>query len=545
MSNILSFSNWSSTAILNEDVQRAKKYLDDLYKQDDKQPVVNQDDLTNELPDILSEEPEEGQLGQVNRISKEEATDLYNQIRELLKNNDGYVYAFIKFAIDHNIPVNAPGDQDSLTKLYSIIKTDAGSLNQLPMSIEKYATMTEPINGVDSFEALMDEFKKIQTRRKHKWVIENVKGPLRRNIKELANYQIPEDLSNMPDMSSLKKPEEIEEGEAPLPTILDRLYTAAEQIDVYDQKNQSAPVSQRVSILKKSDAFSYGLMYLKAIEDTVEGLNNPSVLEKMEEIEKVSPEAELIYSKDGYMVIAVRTESAQKELFKIVANVWCINYGHWKNYAGKSDAVQYNIFNFNKPSHDPMYLVGHTIGFDGSLRNNHDRNDKSILMSSNLTQNLEKHEYPEPLIKAMVSSLNGEYATKELVQSLNIDSSDSTKLLASIITSSNSSNATPGLINLITTIAKNKIANKMSDSAITSIYTTRGILSPLSAKVFNIILPDISDSDKNQIVENNNKIINDLQKIVNHFGPEFNTNATIAVTKAEDIKNIIISGSLD
>jgi hypothetical protein len=560
MSNILSFSNWTSTNILNEDVKRAKKYLEELYKPADKTPISDQEeqspivsredqevDQSNMLIDTLPIEPEEAQNEQpdnVNRISKEEATELYDRIRELLKNNDGYVYAFLKFAIDHNIPMNAPEGKDSLNLLYSLIKKYASSLNQLPMSIEEYA-MSDTIRGVDSFEALMDDFGKFETRKKYKWVIDGVNAPLRNSIRELSKTD---------------------------PTLLDKLYTAAEQIDAYDEKNRPSPeidpetgepkidsatgkpvalidpvtgkqfIPQRARVLIKSNAFSDGLVYLKAVEDTAEGLSNPSVIKKIEEIEAVEPEAELIYSSDGYMVIAVRTEAAQKELFKLVATIWCLNYGRWYEYGGLPDRVQYNIYNFNLPTNDRMHLVGNTIDFTGTLKNCHDRNDDPILKSSNPKENLEKHGYPADLINAMVDSIDREKIIKPFVTNVGIDSANPSAGLTSIIRSSYNVNADSGFKGIMLKIINTQILGKLSEDQITEVYSKTGIFTPFSAMLFNTLMPNMTDSQKNQIIDRNNISINSLRKIVDHLGPEFNTRAASIVNDTEAIKEIIISG---
>ena len=561
MSNILSFSNWTSTNILNEDVKRAKKYLEELYKLDDKTPDVDQDeqspivnredqdiDQSNALIDTLPTEPEEAQTEQpdnVNRPSREEATELYDRIRELLKNNDGYVYAFLKFAIDHNIPMNAPEGKDSLTLLYSLIKKYASSLNLLPMSIEEYA-MSDTIRGVDSFEALMDDFGKFETRKKYKWVIDGVKAPLRNSIRELSKTDL---------------------------TLLDKLYTAAEQIDVYDEKNRPAPeldpetgepkidsatgkpvplidpvtkkpfISQRTRVLIKSNAFSDASVYLKAVEDTAEGLSNPSVIKKIEEIEAVEPEAELIYSNNGYMVIAVRTEAAQKELFKLVATIWCLNYGRWYQYGGLPDRVQYNIYNFNLPTNDRMHLVGNTIDFTGTLKNCHDRNDDPIKKSDDPKENLEKHGYPADLINAMIDSIDREKIIKPFVANTGgMDSTDPSASLTNIIKASYKVDIGSSFESIMLKIIKNQILGKLSEDQITKVYSKTGVFTPFSARLLNTLIPNMSEYSQIQILEKNSSSINFLKEVVNNLGPEYNIRVTSIVDNAEEIKDIINSG---
>lgn len=499
MSNILSFSNWASADVLNENVQRAKKYLIDQYV-------------------------EENGLSEVTPEDEVKALDIpiYKQIRELLKDNDGYVYAFVKFAIDHNAPFTAPNNGMSLTKLYSLIREYAGSLNTLPMSIEEYAMSTEPINGVDSFEALMDAFSKIELRKKHRWVIDKVNGTLRRSIKTMS------------------------------PAEIDRLYKAAEIIDrvdstigEFEDPETGKKTNNQRLILIKSNAYSDGQVYLKALEDTAQGIFNSNIIDKIEEVKKVSPEASVIYADGRYLAIAVRTERAQRELFKIVHIAWCINdRGLWNNYGGKPDALQYNIFDFDKNINDKLYLVGNTVGFDGVLRNCHDRNDDPILKTSNWGNNLKQLGYPDELIESLTGSVVSEASIKPLVTGLGLNSSDLSTLLLTVIKASYSRDveSDPEIKKILSNIIKNQILNKLADDKIIEIYSKNGIFTPFSARVLNTLVPNISDSEKNQILEKNNMSINSLKKIVDHLGPEYNIQATSIVNNAEEIKEIIISG---
>ena len=108
MNGILNFSQWSNTGELNENIKAAKRELVKRYAE------------KNRIEEITPE------------IEKK-ATDnkSYNRIREIVKGNDGYVYAFLLFYLDHEASFN------DLEELYSKIKDNAGSLNSLPMTIEE------------------------------------------------------------------------------------------------------------------------------------------------------------------------------------------------------------------------------------------------------------------------------------------------------------------------------------------------------------------------------------------------------------------------
>ena len=128
MNGILTFKQWTGSIRLNENVKAAKQELIKRY--------VEQ----NKIEEIT---PEVEQKAVDNRA--------YNKIREIVKGNDGYVYAFLLFYLDHKASI------DNLEELYNKIKSNAGALNTLPMTIEEYSKQ-ELVNGVNPFEALMDQF---------------------------------------------------------------------------------------------------------------------------------------------------------------------------------------------------------------------------------------------------------------------------------------------------------------------------------------------------------------------------------------------------
>ena len=74
MNGVLSFAQWAKSSSINENVKDAKSYLikryADQHRIEEITPEVEQKAIDNKA---------------------------YNQIRELLKGNDGYVYAFVKF----------------------------------------------------------------------------------------------------------------------------------------------------------------------------------------------------------------------------------------------------------------------------------------------------------------------------------------------------------------------------------------------------------------------------------------------------------------
>lgn len=493
MNGILNFSQWSNTGELNENVKAAKSFLIKRYAE------------KNKIEEITPEDER-----------KAVSHKAYDKIRELLKGNDGYVYAFVKFHFDHNATVR------DLEELYTKIKENAGSLNTLPMTIEEYSK-EELVNGVNPFEALMDQFNNIEERRKHKWIIDKVNGDLRRSIKSMP------------------------------PETIDRLYKAAKLIDEADadagdftDPETGRVTNNRISLLVKSNAFKDGMIYLKWVEEMAEGVSNSELSGKVNALRALQPEAGILYNKGGYLAMSVRTEHAQKELCS-VAN-WCINRGSWGSYGGQTNSLQFNIFNFNLPVTNPLHIVGTTIKEDGRVSTAHDKNDAHVLKDSDPYRHFIALGYPQDLANALVNSIETEKMIKSIVTGLGINTSNPSELLASLVKSTYKINldVEENIRNIIVGIIRDQLSTKLSREAILELYMKFGVLSTFSARILNILLPNLSDAEKTSLLNNNDRMINDpgrgLKAILARTGRGTYPQLAKAVDDEEQIKDIITSG---
>jgi hypothetical protein len=493
MSGILNFSQWANSTGLNENVKAAKRELVKRYAE------------KNKIEEIT---PEIEQRAVDNKS--------YNKIREIVKGNDGYVYAFLLFHLDHGATFN------QLEDLYKRIRDNSGSLNSLPMTIEEYSKQ-ERVNGVNPFEALNDQFNNIEERRKHKWIIEKVNGDLRRSIKTMSAEDI------------------------------DRLYTAAKMIDDADEEagdfidpETNRPTNNRTSLLKKSNAFSEGGKYLIWVEEMANGVANSDVTAKINALRAIQPEAGIIYNRGGYLAMSIRTENAQKELCSI-AN-WCINRGLWGSYGGKAGSLQINIFNFNVPVTNPLHITGTTIYANGTVHTAHDKNDDYIQKSKDPAQHFEALGYPEDLIGTVMKSLDTEYTIKNIVTGLGIDTANPTDLLASLVKSTYKINldVEENIRNIIVGIIRDQLSKKLSKDSVMDLYMKFGVLSTFSAKILNILIPNLTDEEKKKVLDNNDRIINDpgrgLRAILARTGRGAYPQLAAAIDSEEKIKDIIASG---
>ena len=499
MSGILNFSQWANPVVLNENIQRAKAELIKRYAE--KHRI---EEITPEIEQKATEDR------------------AYNKIREIVKNNDGYVYAFLLFWLDHEASFN------DLEELYARIKDNAGSLNSLPMTIEEYSKQ-DKVNGVDSLEALGDQFHKMEERRKYRWIIDKVNGDLRRSIKSMS------------------------------PENIDRLYTAAKLIDKADEEagdftdpDTGIKTNNRRSLLFKSNAFKDGLTYLDWVEKMADGVSNSEISSKIALLRSLQPEAGILYNSNGYLAMSIRTEHAQKELCSI-AN-WCINRGRWGIYGGEKDALQFNIFNFNLPVTHPLHLTGTTIKDttihgDGRVTDAHDKNDDVILKSADPTTHFTKLGYPSDLVDIVVSTIPRETTIKTIVTGLNINSSTPFNLLLSLVKSTYTVNldVEADVRQIVLEIVKDQLSKKLSRGEVFDLFIKYGVLSTFSAKMLNVLIPTLSDNEKDELLKVTNKIINDpvngFRAIIARFGRSKYPQLTAILDAENEVKDIVLNGN--
>jgi len=492
-----SFTEFISSHQINETVAVAKAYLLPKFKEEIDQVNLSPDEMVGAEDETTILRKRENAWLKQNRD--------YQKILQIVGSNQGYVGPFVKFRFEQGAPLEVPPSAEegasSIRRLFDLIKESPQALSQLPMTVEEYSN-ADVVNGVSGFEALWDQLYALKTRKKHKWVIDSVNGELRRSIKQLS-------------------PDEI-----------DRLYKAAKIIDDIDVRDgmfkvniapEGSPpklidTNHRQSILAKSNAIRDGRNWLQSIENTADGLYNADAETVITSIKGVSPDAGIIYNKRGYLVFSVRTEKAQKDICKIVDNIWCLNYGHWDYYGGKVDRIQINVFDFNKPISNVMHLIGMTIDPDSKeLRNSHDMKDDPIIKSSNVRDHLIAWGYPDDLANATFSSISKEGLIKKLVLGLKIDSTSPLSLLESIINTSYTGgtefDTDRTVLDPVLSIIDDRITEGVSKNDILASFEERGFLSTFSARLFNRLFKDMSSQERERIVRLASDIFDELREM--------------------------------
>lgn len=444
---IESFSGWKrSDRLLNENVQAAKQYMLKRFAQ---AKGIETSAIT----------PED----QARIFANEE----YKKVLQLILPLPGYALAFIKFKFDHRVSI------EQLAQLLEKIKANSQMLGELSMPIVDFPNQ-EKVNGVPAFEALMDEFNQIETRRKAKWILNELPGNLRRAARELPKEDI------------------------------QRLFNAATIMNDLGEE-------VKVRLLKKAKAFTDPMDFVVYAENYVKGYLNSDVQSKIDKLEELEPEGSVIYADDRYLMLSARTEKAQKELCS-VAN-WCINRGSFNNKSYGGGAVQINTFDFGLPPTDPNHLIGTTISYDGKVTYSHDINDRSVKKSDNVTAHLQQFGYPDKMINTLLKVFPIEAMIKKVITELNLDGKSPIQVLESVIKASYKVNPEDDQdsARVILNILMERIAPAVKEEDIVNLYMKFGVMSIFAAKLFNMLLPNLNPETRAKVIQNAKTILDEIK----------------------------------
>lgn len=456
-----SFIEWG----LNENISAAKSYMQKKYASIHRKTVS---ELTPEEKD---------------KALKDEA---FLEIMALLKNHPGYVFPFVKFHFDQKVPISSNSDTDeiiSLSQLIDVITNKKYIIQQLSKPIEKWATI-ESENGISGFEQLTDEIRTIEREKEAKWFVNALPKGLRDKYRELDSEDKKRIITLAVQLNDLGK------------SAIDRLFEKIKAMESW----------------KIKDVIEY-------ISNYVDGFSNLKMKEKISELESLQPEAGILYSDDKYLVMSIRTESAQKKLCA-VAN-WCINRGRFNSYADKG--VQINIFNFDADPSSLLFLTGTTISFGGVVTDSHDIEDHNIKTRSDVAEHFTSLGYPKSLVNAVVRELPDEYAIKKALTEINKEGLSKKTVIGSLLTISKGA-----LAGKISEHAWDQVAGEVSriimerekftKSDFMKLFIEIGIFEDYQWKVFDEIMKnDYTQKELDEIMESTLEKIEDMKFLLDNY----------------------------
>jgi hypothetical protein len=380
----------------------------------------------------------------------------FTEIVDAAKNYPKYAAALVRFHYEQRIPI------DEILGFIDRLSTDEAFLKQIENNIDYYASVKGQQNS--GWEQLNDAISTVKEAKRAKWLVDSLPNPLRSRARA-------------------GKPEEKKE-----------LIRAAISFEELGEE-----IKRRYLAKIKSMADWPLARFLNNLSGFLAGYNNANMTKRLEEVAKLEPEVGILYLDERYLAIGVRTEAAQKALCSM-AN-WCINRGAWANYGG-GEAIQVNIFDSGVAPSDPLYLVGTTIKYNGQSKTTHDINDAYIQKSSDPKENLLGIGYPEKLVTEVVDLIDTEISIKRLVAQLGIDKKKPSEVLRSIINEGYviDPKMQEQAIQIIFEIIDTRLREQgFTKKDVIAAFAEKGVLSKISAIVFNKYANDLTPTEKLRI----------------------------------------------
>lgn len=320
---------------VDENVQQAKIYLKKKALADKKIRTKKEDEtLTTEESRRAESNPD------------------FIKIRDMLRDNPGYVYTFTKFFFEYEVPF------EELKDMYDKIKEYRSVISTLPMTIDKYAELEVGKDGRNGFEVLGDDIEKLKRGRVVKKWVDKLYGEIKR---EYANAR---------------------------PTVKEKVDGIAMAFDEFGKESNGTKDIKVNAELQ--DLFFNKLRRYENLHEVIQGAlsyiksaNNSSISKFFQNIQKVNLKygelngAEIVYNENNVLILEIRSFHANKELNSNTSHCIASSSHQWDSYVG-SDAnynKQYYIYNFNLPPSDDKSVIGITIAPKGEIRACHTKSD--------------------------------------------------------------------------------------------------------------------------------------------------------------------------
>ena len=345
-----SFRTFFEIEPLMENVQDAKSYLVKVYAEKNK---IKPSEIDEETKKQIWNNPK------------------FLEVKDLMDKNKmpGNTFPFVKFAIDQRATL------DQMEEIVELLKDNKNNLSSLPMTIMDYAKVDrnkkkeegeeEDSDYRPGWEMLRDDLSNIERKRKLKNFIDRLTPRMKEYVNKKATTKQLEKLEEISNQLKLM-PENDEGREAwdsffyPDLGVLNDRGKVKGRMGSYDDtvtyEEYKDPAKAMDGII--SDAENFISKW---------GEDEDAVIAK---VKALGPQAGIIYSRDGFLIMSARTPDAQRLVCSETG--WCIRTDStfWSYSSGR---VQINVINNNIPTSERNSLVGITINKNGTVHTDADR----------------------------------------------------------------------------------------------------------------------------------------------------------------------------
>jgi hypothetical protein len=327
---------------LNENVQQAKVYLKNLALKKKKEDVGETDQ-----PVGLS----------ADEVRTAETNPNFLKIKQMCEGGlgIGYTYLFTKIFFDEM--GEDAGRFTELKEFHDEIKSLGNIIKDLPIQLAMYAAVKPTdADGRGPYERLTDDLEQLKLQRKAKKFVEKLL-PNQKQWVEKASKQQKRSLV------------EVATG---------FLEMGLDDDDKFDPELNKT--LQRGFFSKIADYKSLQEI-IDGAKATIKAASNGFLGKFLKKIAKVNAQlgeingADIVYNKDGYLVIEVFTFVANRELNAHTSHCIVRSIGHWDTYL-KDFNKQYYVYNFNIDPSSIDSVIGMTIDPSGRVTDAHKKDDE-------------------------------------------------------------------------------------------------------------------------------------------------------------------------
>lgn len=380
---------------LNEDLNKSKKFLKERFllrksaenlglikgeleaqlKHGEKKSLVKSDFTEEEFNEIrlkmreIKISPDE-----IRRIEREPE---FLELREVLKDNIGYLYNFTYMYYVEMVPI------DEIKTLYNKVLEYRDLLNRLPRKFDLHFIDT---NIDNNSEVLVDGLDTLEDYRKVKKVVDKLTNVLKTDYNKSSD-DIKEEFAQVArSLNDLGKGEDGVVDEVKRENIWKNFFGDMRLID-----GQMKYVGQ----LRRYQTIGE---FIRAAQNFLKSSENDDIMKFYDKINECNEKfgnsgVDVVLDEGGILILEVKSFQANQMMNGHTRHCIKDSNSQWESYVSNHSNKQYYIYNFNIPQYDDMSVIGITIEPGQRIKAAHKKNDGGVSGSIKATLNSWTKEY--------------------------------------------------------------------------------------------------------------------------------------------------------